>query len=85
MLTKMKINGFKRILDMAEVDRFQAVTFDTSLLYLTVHENEQDKYFVIHSPFQVYGWTQNAFEAFGVWHNVSIFTCDELYDGLRGK
>ena len=85
-LPKMKINGFRDILGYQEIDRFESSTADDVRMKLTVHIGKSgQKYFVIHTTFQVYGWTVDPHIAFHAWGNLGMYTAQELYDGLRGR
>lgn len=85
-LPKMKINGFRKVLSLPTIDTFSGRTFNNQRLNLTVHQDEVDnKYYAIHSVFQVYGWTADVNDAFQAWNNIGIYTNQELYDGLRGR
>lgn len=84
-LPTMRINKFQNVLDLPKVDSFTKQTFDNRVVELSIHQGDGPKYFIIHSIFQVYGWTTEFQIAFQVWGNVGIYTTSELYEGLRGR
>lgn len=87
MLHKMNINKFRDILEIPQIDEFTNRTFDGAAIALTIHQApfSNKKYFVLHGGFQVYGWTEDANKAFDNFHNMSVFTVNEFYEGLRGR
>lgn len=83
-LPKLSINKFQAALALPEVDRFDFDIIGTKLL-LTIHEGNGRKVAVIHSTFQVYGWTEDMSTAFEYKNNGCIYTANELYELARGR
>lgn len=73
MLPKLRINKFRDALSLPEIDRFDVDTLSGYKLRLTIHEGQGRKVAVLHSTFQVYGWTENMHEAFDYKHNAAIY------------
>ena len=87
-IPKMKINKFRQILDLPQIDKLEVPLLDTTI-NMAIHIDESEvkpvTYFLFHSSFMVYGWTTNSGEAFTAKGNASIYTAGELYDLMRGK
>jgi hypothetical protein len=83
-IPKMKINKFREILDLPEIDRFKVDLINTRI-DMSIHQGEDKKYFIFHSAFMVYGWTTSFQDAFTAKGNACIYDAGELYDLMRGK
>lgn len=84
-LPKLKINHFKDQLALPEIDRFEFELITGHKLMLTIHEGDGRKVAVIHSNFQVYGWTEDMHAAFDYKNNGCIYDATELYNIARGR
>lgn len=87
-IPKMKINKFRQILDLPQINEFNVPLINTTI-DMTIHiDNSKTTpitYFIFHSSFQVYGWTTNSTKAFKVKNNASLYSPNELYDLMRGE
>jgi hypothetical protein len=53
---------------------------------MTIHQDDNGKkFFMFHSRFEVYGWTDNATDAFTAKGNACIYTGNEFYELMRGR
>ena len=85
-IPKMKINKFRTILDLPQIDKFEVPLLNTTI-DMTIHidKSTNEKYFIFHTPFMAYGWTTNSTEAFTAKGNASMYNAGELYNLMRGK
>ena len=86
-IPKLKINGFNDVLSMLKIDEWNTPSLiDGTKLKVSVHQAKNGiKYFVLHTPFQVYGWTTDIYTLDQVTTNMCIYDCNELYELLRGR
>jgi len=89
-LPRMSINGFKEFLTpqvFRQDDEFEQRTIDGAVMRMTIYIKLDTgaKYFYFHTAFQVYGWTDDDRAAWQAWGNLSVFTCNEIYNAFRGK
>lgn len=84
-LPKLKINGYKALINLPIVDEFKIEAQNNAIIKLHIHQDENIKVAVIRTTFQIIGWTHDMNEAFNFFHNCCIYTLNEMYDAARGK
>ena len=86
LLPKLNINNWARIAAMPVIDRYDAPEMiDGTKLHVSVYQDGKgQKYFMLGTWLQVYGWTTDPYLMAQATGNMCVFTSDELYQGLRG-